>query len=78
MLISLVWHGLVAGTSLCSKHVHAGRVNGAVTFPVPVPDQVAAGLQAGPLASLLGAAGIRSAIACHAKPCRPASTDLPL
>ena len=41
--------------------VLAGRVNGAVTFPVPVPEQVAAGLQSGPFASLLGAAGIRYA-----------------
>lgn len=38
-----------------------GRVNGAVTLPVPVSRQLASGLQSGPLSSLLGAAGIRSA-----------------
>lgn len=40
-------------------YAHAGRVNGAVTFPVPISQQLAAGLQSGPFASLLGAAGIR-------------------
>ena len=43
-------------SSVCG---YAGRVNGAVTFPVPVSQQLAAGLQSGPFASLLGAAGIR-------------------
>ena len=36
-------------------------MNGAVTLPVPVSRQLASGLQSGPLSSLLGAAGIRSA-----------------
>lgn len=38
-----------------------GRVNGAVTLPVPVSRQLASGIQSSPLNSLLGAAGIRSA-----------------
>ncbi len=48
-----------------SKHalpVGAGRVNGAVTLPLPVSQQLASGLQSGPLSSLLGAAGIRSVV----------------
>lgn len=35
-----------------------GRVNGAVTFPVPVSRQLAEGLQSSPLGSLFSAAGI--------------------
>lgn len=40
----------------------AGRVNGAVPFPVPVSRQLADSLQSSPLSSLLGAAGIRSVL----------------
>ncbi len=53
--------------------VGAGRVNGAVTLPLPVSQQLASGLQSGPLSSLLGAAGIRSVV--HSAIMAPGSND---
>jgi len=59
-----------------SKHavpVGPGRVNGAVTLPLPVSQQLASGLQSGPLSSLLGAAGIRSVV--HSATMAPGNND---
>ncbi|KAL3147685.1 hypothetical protein ABBQ32_002435 [Trebouxia sp. C0010 RCD-2024] len=59
-----LWSSINARPLLPFKYQHLGdmmslgRVNGAVTLPVPVSRQLASSLQGGPLSSLLGAAGI--------------------
>ncbi|KAA6421376.1 MAG: NADH dehydrogenase chloroplastic mitochondrial-like [Trebouxia sp. A1-2] len=59
-----LWSAINSRPLLPFKYQHLGdmmslgRVNGAVTLPLPVSQQLASGLQSGPLSSLLGAAGI--------------------
>lgn len=49
-------------TSCQDVSMHAGRSKGAVTLPLPVPQQLASAVASGPLNGFLQAAGIRSAL----------------
>lgn len=51
-------------TSEHDGDLHAGRSKGAVTLPLPVPQQLASAVASGPLNGFLQAAGIRFAAHC--------------